>query len=124
LLTELYTQDHDSKEKQGKKVYITYIFKYHNRSLTSPSKVDNKKEKSHQNRSQNVQFSQEKKDKNNKNKAKSKLESKSNKKLVLKPGRLSATKNQLDCKRQGDAKATTQELTRQNIFINNQYTIS
>jgi hypothetical protein len=42
------------------------------------------------------------------------------KELVLKPGRLSATKNQLDYKRQQDAKATAQELTRQKIFINNQ----
>jgi hypothetical protein len=119
LLTELRTQDHNSKGKQGRKVHITCIFKCHNRSPIPPSKLDNKKEKSHQNRGRNVQFSQEKKDKNNKNKAKSKSESKSNKELVLKPGRLSAIKNQLDYKRQRDAKATTQELIRQKIFINN-----
>jgi hypothetical protein len=79
LLTKLHTQDHDSKGKQGRKVHITYIFKCHNRSLTLPSKLDNKKEKSHQNRGQSVQFSQKKKDKNNKDKAKSESGSKSDK---------------------------------------------
>jgi hypothetical protein len=120
LLTELRTQDHDSKGKQGRKVHIACIFKCHNRSPTPPSKLDNKKEKSHQNRGRSVQFSQEKEDKDNEDEAESESGSKSDEELVLKPGRLSATKNQLDCKRRRDAKATAQELTRQKIFINNQ----
>jgi hypothetical protein len=121
LLTELRAQDHVSKGREGGKVHVLCTFICIDHPPTPPPKVDTKKGKSQPKRVRAVRFGREDREKDDESENEAESGSEVDQRNVLegitmKPGRRSATKNQLDAKRRKDALATAYELTRQQIF--------